>query len=112
MLYLPAVAEQNEEAAQALERPWYSRTLPEFACLLCELVGLLERLGESRSAMARRVYLALVQVAKGVGAGDKRDFLVDNFIPLIPKFPAIPTHLLIPHLRRTPLSSAEYLLAC
>lgn len=62
--------------------------------------------------MARRVYLAVVHVASRVGAGDKRDFLVDNFLPLIPKFPAIPAHILIPYLRRSPLSSSEYLLVC
>jgi hypothetical protein len=34
MLFLPAVVEQNEEAAQVFERKWYGRTLPEFASLL------------------------------------------------------------------------------
>jgi hypothetical protein len=62
--------------------------------------------------MARKIYLAMVQVAKSVGAGDKRDYLVENFLPLIPKFPSIPAELLVQHLRRSPLSSSEYLLVC
>lgn len=54
----------------------------------------------------------MAQVAKMVGTGDKRDYLVENFLPIIPKFPSIPAELLIQHLRRCPLSSSEYLLVC
>lgn len=40
------------------------------------MVELLERLGEIKSPMARKIYMAVVQVVKSVGAGDKRDYLV------------------------------------
>jgi hypothetical protein len=112
MLFLPPVVEQNEEAAQVFDRKWHARTLPEFATLLNELVELLERLGESRNSMARRVFQAVVSVARSVGAGDKRDYLVDNFLPFVPRFPSVPAELLIQHLRRSPLSQAEYMLVC
>jgi hypothetical protein len=51
-------------------------------------------------------------VAKVVGAGDKRDYLVENFLPLIAKFPTIPSEYLIQNLKRHPLSSSEFLLVC
>jgi hypothetical protein len=79
---------------------------------LNELVELLEKLAESRSGMARRVFQTVVGVARNAGPGDKRDYLVDNFLPLIPRFPSMPAELLIQHLRRSPLSHSEYLLIC
>lgn len=90
MLFLPDVVEQNEEAAQVFDRKWYNRTLPEFATLLNELVELLEKLAESRSGMSRRVFQSVVGVARNAGQGDKRDYLVDNFLPLVPRFPSMP----------------------
>lgn len=62
--------------------------------------------------MARRVFQSVVGVAKNAGQGDKRDYLVDNFLPLVSRFPSMPTELLIQHLRRSPLSHSEYLLIC
>lgn len=62
--------------------------------------------------MARRVFQAVVGVARSVGAGDKRDYLVENFLPFVPRFPSVPAELLIQHLRRSPLSHSEYLLVC
>lgn len=62
--------------------------------------------------MARRIYTAVAQVAKAIGPGDKRDYLVENFLPLVSKFPTIPSEHLILHLKRSPLSYAEYLLIC
>lgn len=56
--------------------------------------------------MARKIYLVISQIAKDVGAGDKRDYLVENFLPLIAKFPTIPSEYLIQHLKRHPLSAS------
>ena len=56
--------------------------------------------------MARRIYQSISQIAKNVGVGDKRDYLVENFLPLLTKFPTIPTEYLIKHLRRVPLSNS------
>ena len=62
--------------------------------------------------MARRVFQAIVGVTRNVGNGDKRDYLVENFLPLVPRFPSIPAEILIQHLRHSPLSHSEYLLVC
>lgn len=88
------------------------KTVPEFATLLNELIVILERLGEEHSSMASKIYQCLTIIAKNVGPGDKRDYLVENFLPLVSKFPTIPTEYLIQHLKRIPLSHAEFLLVC
>lgn len=44
--------------------------------LFNELIVILERLGEGRNNMARKIYQSIVLIAKNVGAGDKRDYLV------------------------------------
>lgn len=56
--------------------------------------------------------MIIAQVALIVGPGDRRDYLVDNFIPMIAKFPTIPAEYLILHLRNGWFSSAEFLLIC
>lgn len=106
MFFLPEIIEQNEESYQVFEKKWNTKTLPEFATLFNELIVILERLGEGRSNMARRIYQSISQIAKNVGVGDKRDYLVENFLPLLTKFPTIPTEYLIKHLRRVPLSNS------
>lgn len=106
MFFLPEIIDQNEEAYQVFEKKWNIKTLPEFATLFNELIVILERLGEGRSNMAKRIYQSISQIAKNVGAGDKRDYLVENFLPLLTKFPTIPTEYLIKHLRRVPLSNS------
>lgn len=88
------------------------RTLPEFATLLNELIVILERLGSERSSMASKIYQSITFIAKSIGAGDKRDYLVENFLPLISKFPTIPTEYFIQHLKSTQMSNAEFLLVC
>jgi hypothetical protein len=88
------------------------KTLSSFAMLFNELIVILEKLGEERSNIARKVYMMISLIAKNVGLGDKRDYLVENFLPLISKFPAIPSEHIIQHLKRTPLSNSEFLLVC
>jgi hypothetical protein len=45
MLYMPSVIEQNEDTLTVLSRNWDKRSLPQFATLFNELIGVLERLG-------------------------------------------------------------------
>ncbi len=52
---------------------------------------ILEKLGEGKSIMARKIYMSIAFIAKNVGPGDKRDYLVENFLPIIAKFPTIPS---------------------
>ena len=54
--------------------------------------------------MARKVYLIVAQVAKEVGDGDKLDYLVHNFLPVIAKYPNIPSEKMVLHLNHSPLS--------
>jgi hypothetical protein len=91
MYFLPDIIDENEESFHVFEKKWYSRTLPEFATLFNELITILEKLGEGRSNMARRIYQSIALIAKNVGVGDKRDYLVENFLPLLARFPTIPT---------------------
>jgi hypothetical protein len=86
--------------------------MPQFSILFNELITILENLGSIHSTMAGKVYLMIAEVAKVVGPGDKRDYLVENFLPLIAKFPTIPSQYLIMNLKRTPLSGSEFLLVC
>ena len=72
--------------------------------LLNELLYVLERLADSKSPMARKVFLAISQIARDVGEGDKLDYLIQNFLPIIARFPAIPSERLVLHLRHSPLS--------
>lgn len=76
MIYMPAVIEQNQECLALLNRNWEKRTLPQFAILFNQLILVLEKLGEEKSPMARRIYTAVAHVAKAIGPGDKRDYLV------------------------------------
>jgi hypothetical protein len=62
--------------------------------------------------MARGVFQAIVGVTRTVGNGDKRDYLVENFLPLVPRFPSIPAEMLIQHFRHSTLSHSEYFLVC
>jgi len=54
--------------------------------------------------MAGRIFLVISQIAKDVGAGDKLDYLILNFVRIIEKFPSIPSERLILHLQHSPLS--------
>jgi hypothetical protein len=112
MLFLPDVIEQNDESLGVLSRKWEKRSLPHFVTLFNELIVILEKLGDSKNAMARRIYMVVASIAKIVGPGDKKDYLVENFLPLIAKFPTIPSEILIQHLKRHPLSCSEFLLIC
>lgn len=76
MVIMPTVIEQNEECLIVLSRNWEKRNLPQFAILFNELILVLERLGEEKSPMARQIYTVVAQVAKSIGPGDKRDYLV------------------------------------
>lgn len=50
--------------------------MPQFTILFNELITILENLGSIQSSMAGKVYLMIAEIAKVVGAGDKRDYLV------------------------------------
>jgi hypothetical protein len=76
------------------------------------LIRVLERLGEGHSVLASKIYQFLTNITKSVGPGDKRDYLVENFTPLVSKFTTIPTEYLIQHFKNIPLSHAEFLLVC
>ena len=76
MFYIPQVIEQNEESLHVFEKKWQNKTLPQFATLFNELIVILQRLGEGRNNMASKIYQSIVFIAKNVGAGDKRDYLV------------------------------------
>lgn len=95
-----------------LSRNWEKRRMFQFSMLLNDLIYILERLAGAKSAMARRVYDIIAQIAKDIGEGDRLDYLVLNFLPIIAQFPAIPSERLILHLRHSPLSEGEYLLTC
>ena len=41
-----------------------------------ELINILTKLGNKKSAMARQVFSVLCKIVEVVGAGDKRDYLV------------------------------------
>ena len=112
MVHLPASVQKSEEATVALSRDWKDRSISDSVPLLNILLCTLERLGEGKNALARKVFLTIGQVAQTLGPGDRRDYLVDNFIPLIAKFPKIPSEDLITHLKGGWLSSAEFLLVC
>ena len=91
MLYVPNVILQKEESLKILERNWEKRNMRQFSVLLNNLIGILEKLGDGKSAMAPKIYLILTQIAQEVGQGDKFDYLIQNFIPIISKFPSIPS---------------------
>ncbi len=91
MLYIPEVVEKTEECLAIFQRKWYEKTLPQFSNLFNELIVILEKLGEGKSIMARKIYMSIAFIAKNVGPGDKRDYLVENFLPIIAKFPTIPS---------------------
>lgn len=91
MLYIPDIIDKTEECLAIFQRKWYEKTLPEFSNLFNQLIVILEKLGQGKSIMARKIYMAIASIAKKVGPGDKRDYLVENFLPLIARFPTIPS---------------------
>ena len=52
------------------------RTLPEFATLFNEVIVILEKLADGHNSIASKIYQCITIMAKDVGAGDKRDYLV------------------------------------
>ena len=104
MINLPVVIENNEESVTILSRNWKKRSVESFVLLINELVLILERLGQIKSHMAKKVYSVITEIVKMVGPGDKRDYLVEQFLPIISKFPKIPIEYFISSLKNTHLS--------
>lgn len=65
--------------------------MPNYVTLANELMYILEKLAKHKSPMAKQVYSVLCNLVEEVGSGDKRDYLVECFMPLISLFPTIPS---------------------
>ena len=40
------------------------------------MIGVLDKLAAAKSSMARRIYEIISEIARKVGAGDKREYLI------------------------------------
>jgi hypothetical protein len=103
---MPDVVEQNVDSLAIFTRNWDTRRLWPFATLLNELIRVLEKLAEGKSPMARKIHTILSQIAKEVGEGDKLDYLVANFLPIIAKVPSIPSEHIILNLKHSPYTES------
>lgn len=112
MLRLPAVIGQNQEALAVLSRGWEKRGVAQFVLLFNELGMVLEKLGEASSPFAERVFRVVVGIARTVGVGDRRDYLLELMLPLFKRFPSLPGELLVSSVRDCPLSPTAFTLAC
>lgn len=61
---------------KVFQRKWYMRTLPEFATLFNEVIVILEKLGNEHNSIGSKIYQCITIIAREVGTGDKRDYLV------------------------------------
>ena len=59
--------------------------------LSAELINILTKLAYKKSPIARQVFAVICKIVEVIGPGDKRDYLVENFLPLVSMFPTMPS---------------------
>lgn len=96
MSYMPELIEENEDYLINFKKGWKERKFLEYIHLIDQILLILEELAGEKNTMARKVYQIIIEIMDAVyDNDDKREYLVKNFVTVLPKFPKIPTQYLI-----------------
>lgn len=100
MTFYPEAFEDAEDSLVIFKKDWKDRKITDFVFLTDELILILEKLADHKNPMARKLYQIIIEIFEivslpGQQQEDKKEYLVQNFIEMLPKLHGIPSQYLI-----------------
>ena len=96
MNYLPDVALQNDDYLGIFKNNWKQSKMIDFIHLVDQVLLIFERLAGEKNEMAKKMYQIIIEITDIVYEQfDKREYLLAQFIEILPRFPSVPIHFMV-----------------
>ena len=96
MNYLPDVALQNDDYLGIFKNNWKQSKMIDFIHLVDQVILIFERLAGEKNEIAKKMYQIIIEITDIVYEQfDKREYLLAQFIEILPRFPSVPIHFMV-----------------